>query len=133
MSALRQPTPPADTPAVAALPATSSEVLDAIREGYTFVDPANEREAMAMLAARPDMAAVLLQALPHVAAIFGKETRVLLDVIDEHSFAPLRVGARIVSKASPDARSKLLAFYTAWWNDASGPVLGDLSFGLTYA
>ncbi len=133
MSALRQPTPPAETPSVAALPATSDEVLDAIREGYTFVDPANEREAMAILAARPDVAAVLLAALPHVYENFGDGTRVLLDVIDEHNSEPLRVGARIVSKASPDARSKLLAFYTAWWNDASGPVLGDLSFGLTYA
>ncbi|MDQ2651554.1 MAG: hypothetical protein M3Z20_00805 [Chloroflexota bacterium] len=132
MCALRQPSP-SEQPLVTALPQTSHDVLAAIRSAYTFVDAADEAAVFAILATRPDVAAVLLEALPHVVAIFGDGTQVLLDVIDEHNSEPLRVGARIVSKASPDARNKLLAFFSAWWNDASGPVLGDLSFGLAYA
>lgn len=114
MSALRQPTPPADPPAVAALPATSREVLDAIRENYTFVDSADERAVMSILATRPDIASVLMAALPQVYAIFGDGTQVLLVTIDEHNSEPIRLSALIVSTADQDARRKLFSFYTIW-------------------
>lgn len=134
MSALRQPTPPTDAPPVAALPATPRVVLDAIRGAYIFADSADESVALGILSQRPDIASVLLEALPHVYASFGDGTGVRLDVLDEHSSEPIRFGARIVSAAaSPESRIKLVAFYTTWWNDASRPVLGELSFGLTYA
>jgi hypothetical protein len=133
MSALRQPTPPADSPSVAALPTTSREVLDAIRAAYTFVDDADERAAMSILATRPDVAAVLVEALPHVYAIFGEGNPVVLITIDEHSSEPIRLSALIeTTHPLPEAQEKRNAFYQAWWNDASGPVLGDLSFGLTW-
>ena len=133
MSALRQPTPPADPLPIAALPATSREVLDAVRAAYTFVDSADEQAAMSILATRPDIASVLMTALPPVYGIFGDGTRVLLVTIDEHNSEPIRLSALIVSAAEQDARRKLFSFYTTWWNDASGPVLGELSFGITYA
>ena len=133
MSALRQPTPPADTPPVAALPATSRDVLDAIRAAYTFVDAADDRAAMSILAARPDVASVLVEALPHVYAIFGEGTPVVLITVDEHSSEPIRLSARIETTLPVrEAQETLIAFYRAWWNEASSPVLGDLSFGLTW-
>ena len=131
MSALpRQDTPPEETP-VAALP-TTPEVLAQIRKRYTFVSADQETEALAILARRPDIASVLVKALPHVDTIFGEGTDMLLLVIDYHTNEPLGLDARIVTPAPlPEAHEKRDAFYRAVWNEAALPVLGDLSFGLT--
>ncbi len=131
MSALRQPTPPAETPSVAALAATSRETLDAIRAAYTFVDATNEAAAFGILAKRPVVAAVLLEGLPHVEAIFGEGTPILLLAIDHHTGEPLTLAARIQTSASvPEALAKQRAFFRAWWLDAGDAVLGDLTFGV---
>lgn len=133
MSALRQPTPPPDPPQVSALPATSKDVLDAIRAAYTFVDASDEAVALGILAQRPDVAAVLLDALPHVREIFGDETQVMLLSVDEHTDAPLRLSARIVTTESvPDARARRDAFYRAWWLSVPAEVDDVLSFGLIW-
>lgn len=132
MSALRQPTPPADPPSVAALPATPLKVLEAIRTAYTFAVAVDERGVMSILATRPDIASVLMAALPQVYAIFGDGTQVFLVTIDEHNSDPIRLSALTISAADQDTRRKIFSFYTNWWNDASGPVLGELSFGITY-
>lgn len=132
MSALRQPTPP-DPPSVAALPATSREALEAIRAAYIFTDASDEAVALGILAQRPDVAAVLLDALPHVREIFGDGTQVMLITVDEHTVAPIRLSARIVTTESmADALLKRSAFFRTWWNDASSEVLGDLSFDLIW-
>lgn len=131
MSALRQPTPPVDPPSVAALPATSGEVLDAVRAAYTFVDATNEAAAFGILAKRPDIAALLLEGLPHVEAIFGEGTSILLLAIDHHTGEPLTLAARIQTSASvPEALAKQRVFYRAWWLDAGDAILGDLTFGV---
>jgi hypothetical protein len=134
MSAMRQPTPPDDAPSVAALPAASSDdVLDAVRKTYTFVDATDEQEAMSVLARRLDVASVLLEALPHVYAIFGEDTPVMLVTVDEHNSEPIRLSARIETTLPvPQAQEKRNAFFRTWWNGASDRVLGDLSFGLTW-
>lgn len=132
MSALRQPTPP-DPPSVAALPATSREALEAIRAAYTFVDASDEAVALGILAQRPDVAAVLLDALPHVREIFGDGTQVMLITVDEHTVAPLRLSARIVTSESvPDARARRDAFYRAWWLGVPAEIDDVLSFGLIW-
>src|SRR5688500_19998416 len=77
MTALRQPSP-SEQPRVTALSQTSQEVLEAIRQAYTFVESENEAAVFGILATRPDVAAVLLEALPHVASIFGERTPILL-------------------------------------------------------
>ncbi len=133
MSALRQPTPPVEPPSVAALPATSREVLEAIRDAYTFVDSADEAVALGIVAQRPDIAAVLLDALPHVREIFGDKTQVMLISVDEHTDAPLRLSARIVTTESvEDARAKRDAFYRAWWLSVPAEIDEVLSFGLIW-
>ncbi|MCA9878595.1 MAG: hypothetical protein KC442_12460, partial [Thermomicrobiales bacterium] len=134
MSALpRQPTPAADTPPVAALPATSREILERIRKAYTFLDAVDEAAAFSILAQRPDVAAVLLSALPHVREVFDNDTQVLLITVDDHTDAPLRLSARIVTTESlPEALAKRDAFYRTWWSNASDTILGDLSFGLLW-
>lgn len=132
MSALRHPSAPPEAPTpVAALPATSREALEAVRAAYTFMDANDEAQALDILAHRPDIAAVLLEALPHVAAVFGDGTEVLLMTVDDHTDAPITLGARVVtSEALPASLAKQNALFRTWWNDASGPVFGDLSFGL---
>ncbi|MFT4037647.1 MAG: hypothetical protein QM692_05655 [Thermomicrobiales bacterium] len=134
MSALRRPTPPPEAPApVAALPSTSREVLDAVRAAYTFVSEDDETQALSMLTQRPDIAATLLEALPHVTAVFGEDTPLLLLVINEHSEAPLRFSAQIVTTHDlAAAQAKRDAFYDRWWSAAAGPVSGDLSFGISW-
>jgi hypothetical protein len=133
MSALRQPTPPADSPPVAALPATSREVLDAVRNAYSFVDSADEAVVLGILATRPDVAAVLLDALPYVRDIFGDDTRVMLLSVDDPTEASLSLSARIVtSQPVPAARAKRDAFYQTFWLDVPGAIDEVLSFGLTW-
>ena len=97
MSALRQPTPPADAPPVAALPATPSEVLSAIRDAYSFVDATDEASVLRILAKRPDVAAVLLEALPQMRDTFGDGTHAMLLSVDDHTEASSSLSARIVS------------------------------------
>ncbi len=131
MSALRQPTPPGDTPSVVALPATSREVLDAIREAYSFVDESNEAAALGILAKRPDIAMVLVEALPRVDEIFGAETRVLLLATDHHDGHPPTLSARIDAVgAISEQLEKQGEFYRTWWLDAGDSVLGELTFGV---
>lgn len=131
MSALRRPIHAPQPPSsVAAIPQTSRDVLGAIRAAYTFVDAEDEAKALSLLAQRPDVAATLLEALPHVAANFGEDAPVLLVVVEHHNGEPASLAARIQSSTTgAGSLSKLLAFYDDWWNEASGPVLGDLSFG----
>ncbi|MFT4037648.1 MAG: hypothetical protein QM692_05660 [Thermomicrobiales bacterium] len=133
MSALRHPTPPLEAPpTVAALPSTSREVLDAVRAAYTFIDADDEALALSILTQRPDIATTLLEALPHVATIFGEGTPVFLVTVDDHTGDPITLSARVVTSAAlPEAMAQQLALYRTWWNDASGPIFGDLSFGLT--
>lgn len=132
-SALRQPTPPADPPSVTALPATPRETLDVIRMAYTFVDASDERVALGILSQRPDIASVLLEALPQVAAIFGEDAPVVLMTIDEHNREPLRLSACVqTTEPVPAAQEKLIALYRAWWNGVSGDIDEALSFGLTW-
>ena len=86
---------------------------------------------MSILATRPDVAAVLLDALPHVRKIFGDEARIMLISVDEHTDAPLRLSARIRSDGSVSEQfARRDALFQTWWNDASATVLGDLSFGV---
>lgn len=134
MSALRHPSPPPEAPApVAASPATPREVLEAIRAAYTFTSADQERLALSVLAQRPDISEVLLQALSPVTAIFGDETPMWLLVIDEHSGAPLRLSAQIVTTDTlPIAQAKRDAFYDLWWGEAAAPVDGELSFGVSW-
>ena len=69
MSALRRPSPPPAAPApVASLPMTSQETLEAVRAAYTFIHAADEALALGILAQRPDIAALLLEAPPPLAA-----------------------------------------------------------------
>ncbi|MDQ2655388.1 MAG: hypothetical protein M3Z20_20345 [Chloroflexota bacterium] len=131
MSALRQPTPPADPPPVAALPATSREVLKAIRAAYTFVDATNEAEALGILAQRPDVSSVLLAALPHVREIFGDDTRVLLIATNHYDGRPSTLSARIAARGSlSEQLAKQDEFFQAWWLDAGDAVFGELTFGV---
>lgn len=132
MSALPRQSASSGEPPVVALPSTSPEVLAHIRERYTFVSADQEAAALALLARRPDIASVLVEALPHVSAIFGADTDVLLLVIDYHTDEPLGLDALIVTADPlPEAHEKRDALYRAVWNETSLPVLGDLSFGLT--
>lgn len=131
MSALRQSTPQGDAPSVTALPATSREVLDAIREAYTFVDESNEAAALGILTKRPDIAAVLVEALPRVNEIFGEETRVRLLATDHHDGHPPTLGARIEAVGPVSEQvEKQGEFYRTWWLDAGDRVLGELTFGV---
>lgn len=133
MSALRQPTPPSDAPSVAALATTSSEVLDAIRRAYTFVDASDEAASLGLLAQRPDIAAVLLEALPHVRDVFGESTRILLLAVDDPSDASISLSARIVtSEPVSAARAKRDAFYRAFWLGVPATIDEVLSFGLSW-
>lgn len=133
MSALRQPTTSANTPSVAALPATSPEILRSIRAAYTFPDSSDEEVALSILSQRPDVAAVLLESLPHVRAVFGDETQVMLLVVDDHSEDPVRLSARIVTIDSvPEARSKRAAFYRSWWLGIPVEIDEVLSYGLIW-
>ena len=133
MSALRQPTPSADPPAVAALPATSRDELEAIRENYTFVDSADEAVSLGILAQRPDVAAILLDALPHVREIFGDGTQIMLLAVDDPTEPSLSLSARIVTSAPvPAARANRDAFYQAFWLGVPGAIDEVLSFGLTW-
>lgn len=133
MSALRQPTPPGDTPPVAALPATRREVLDAIREAYSFVDRDDEGIVLSILAKRPDVAEVLLGALPHVHEIFGDDTRIMLLSVDEQTGEPLRLTARIATTESVSAaRAKRDVFYRSFWLSIPGAIDEILSFGLVW-
>lgn len=130
MSALRQPTP-GDTPPVVALPATRREVLDAIREAYTFVEESNEAVVLGILAKRPDIAAVLVEALPRVDEIFGAETRVLLLATDHHDGHSPTLSARIATDGPVSEQvAKQGEFYRMWWLDAGDSVLGELTFGV---
>ncbi|MFT4037654.1 MAG: hypothetical protein QM692_05695 [Thermomicrobiales bacterium] len=131
MSALRRPKHAPEPPSsVAAIPQTSRQVLEAIGAAYTFVDAEDEAKALSLLAQRPDVSAILIEALPHVVATFGEDAPVLLVVVEHHDGEPDSLAARIQSSAIGSAAlEKLLAFYDDWWNEASGPVLGDLSFG----
>jgi hypothetical protein len=130
MSALRQPTP-GDAPSVAALPATRREALDAIREAYTFVDESNEAAALGILARRPDVAAALLQALPHISAIFGDDRRVLLVAIDYHTDEPLGLTVLIDTTGTVSERlMKQQRFYQDWWLSVPGEIADVLSFSV---
>jgi hypothetical protein len=131
MSASRQPTPPTDPPSVSALPATNARVLEAIRAAYTFVDARNEAEALSILLQRPDIAAVLLDALPHVREIFGGTTQVLLLATDHHDGRPPTLSARIEARGTlPRQLAMQDAFYRTWWLEAGDVVLGELTFGV---
>lgn len=130
MSALRQPTPP-DPPSVTALPATSREVLGAIRAAYTFVDSADERAVMSILATRPDVAAILLDALPHVEAIFDKDTPILLVGIDYHTEEPLGLAALIEATGTVSERlAKQQRLYREWWLSVPSEIVDVLSFSV---
>jgi hypothetical protein len=131
MSALRQPTPSNDKPAVTALPATPRAVLDTIREAYAFLDASNEAVALEILSMRPDIAAVLVEALPHVYEIFGAETRIVLLATDHYDGRPTTLSARIEA-AGPvqEQAAKLDELYRTWWLGAGDSVLGDLTFGV---
>jgi hypothetical protein len=131
MSALRRPTPPDDSPPVAALPATPLEVLDAIREAYTFANASNEAEALGVLVQRPDVSSVLLEALPHVREIFGAKTRVLLIATDHHDGRLPTLSARIDAQGSiPEQLAKGDEFYQAWWLGVPVEIDEVLSFGV---
>jgi hypothetical protein len=131
MSALRQPTPPVDPPSVAALPATAREVLDAIRAAYTFVDASNEAAALGIVAQRPEIAAALLDALPHVREIFGGTTQVLLLATDHHDGRPPTLSARIEANGSiAEQLAKGDEFYRAWWLRVPVEIDEVLSFGV---
>lgn len=133
MSALRQPTPPPDTPPVAALSATSRDVLDAVRAAYTFVNSEDEAIALGILAQRPDVATVLLDALPYVRVIFGDGTRVMLLSVEDPTEASLSLSARIVTSAPVSAaRAKRDSFYRAFWLGVPAAIDEVLSFGLTW-
>lgn len=100
---------------------------------YTFVDASDERVALGILSERPDIASVLLEALPQVAAIFGEDAPVVLMTIDEHNREPLRLSACVqTTEPVPAAQEKLIALYRAWWNGVSGDIDEALSFGLTW-
>lgn len=130
MSALRQPTPP-DPPSVAALASTSPDVLAEIRAAYTFVDARNESEALGILAQRPDVSAILLEALSHVEEIFGEDTQVLLIATDHYDGHPPTLSARITaSGTAPEQLAKRDAFYRAWWLGIPGEIDEILSFGV---
>ena len=133
MGALRQPTPPADLPPVATLPATPSEVLSAIRNAYSFVDATDEASVLRILAKRPDVAAVLLEALPHMRDIFGDGTHAMLLSVDDHNEASSSLSARIVSTESvPEARAKRDDFYRSSWLGVPGEIDEVLPFGLIW-
>jgi len=133
MSALRQPTPPTDAPTVAALPATPRVVLDAIRGAYSFADATDEASVFRILEKRPDVAAVLLEALPHMRNIFGAGTHAMLLSVDDHTDASSSLSARIVSTESvPKARAKRDAFYRSFWLGVPGEIDEVLSFGLIW-
>lgn len=133
MCALRQPMPPSDVPPVAALPATPSEVLSAIRDAYSFVDATDEASVLRILAKRPDVAAVLLEALPHMRDTFGDGTDAILLSVDDHTEASSSLSARIVSTESvPKARAKRDAFYRSFWLGVPGEIDEVLSFGLIW-
>lgn len=135
MSALpRQSTQPEPAPPVAALPSTAPDVMAKVREAYSFFEAWDETQALALLAHRPDVAAVLIEALPHVYAIFGKGTPIRLIAVDDHTGEPITLSARIkASDPGPDSRTKRDAFYRSWWNRVSGEIDDVLSFGITYA
>lgn len=66
-------------------------------------------------------------------AIFGNETHVMLISVDEHSYSPLWLSARIVTAESvPDAHLKRDHFYQAWWLGVPGAVDDILSYGLMW-
>lgn len=131
MSALRQPTPPPETPPVAALPATRRDVLEAVRAAYTFVDARNEAEVFGVLEKRPDVAAVLLDALPHVDNVFGAGTGVLLLATNHLDGHPPTLSARINARGTiQEQLAKQDTFYRSWWLSISGEIDESLSFGV---
>lgn len=131
MSALRHPTPPDDAPTVAALPTTSLDVLDAIREAYSFVDASNQTTALGILAKRPDVADALLRALPHVRAIFGEGSRILLVAVDYHTNEPPGLAALIETMDTvSESLAKQQRFYQDWWLSVPGAIADVLSFGV---
>ena len=131
MSALRrQDTPTEETP-VATLPTTSPEVLAQIRECYAFLSATDEAQALAILSRRPDVAGVLLEAPPHVSAIFGEGASIWLIVVSDPSSDSLRLSARIDTPAPlHEALAQRGAFYRAWWRSVPDDIDTILSFGL---
>lgn len=108
-------------------------MLDVIREAYTFVDSSDEALVIDILARRPDIAVVLLDALPHDRAVFGDDTQVMLLAVDEQTGAPQRLSARIVTTESvPGPRLERDRLYRTFWLDVPGAVDEVLSPGLMW-
>jgi hypothetical protein len=106
-------------------------VLEAIREAYTFVDESNEAAALGILARRPDVAAALLQALPHISAIFGEGSQVLLVAIDYHTGEPLGLAALVeTTDTVSESLMKQQRFYQDWWLGVPGEIADVLSFSV---
>ena len=105
--------------------------MDAIREAYTFVNAADERAVMGILATRLDVASVLVEALPHVHRIFGDGTRVLLVAIDYHTEEPSGLAALIEATGSVSERlAQQQRFYREWWLGVPGEIADILSFSM---
>lgn len=111
---------------------TTQDVLARIRIEFAF---RNEIDALAQLSQSPNIASALLDALPTIEALFGRDTTVLLDVVrnPENPAEEPTLFALIQTSLEPDeARPLMRQFREAWWNEASASFRNELNFGLLY-
>jgi hypothetical protein len=111
--------------------ATKSRTLDWIEEGFSSPDFAAVR---AFLAARPEIASVLSEALAVVSRYFGENPTITLRVEDDPDEPRRSIVAYIRTTLSTrEALDRLSQLKADWWLDATVGMREDIVLSLDFA
>lgn len=110
-----------------AMPHAEPTAIDDLTRFYIFKDEALVRE---FLSTRPNLVALLEEAVPHVYEAFGSDTPITLDVDwdDEEGEPPELIAWIRTNQGGDEARAALHRFDWSWWLFVNDPSRLDLVF-----